>query len=453
MSLKFLNPCNGFLRVESEKSVFICDPWLSDGIYDGGWRTFPPVRNPQNAILGATHVYISHIHEDHFDLKVIDQLARDIFILLPKVYPFHVMQSKLLALGFKNIQILSPGEKYKFTDFSLEVIPPMNAFGQTSEAYDLENQQDQAAIAIDTGIVYTSDVGLKAILLADNFPYDLKAKGVNLDNYFECDLLAFPYNGLASDFPTCYFDFSIAEAQTIVAHVEEKRHKTLDNFINLIKPKLLLPYSSDFAVVGPQAKRFAEIAVGWWASKETVAKRYSAVHDIPAVYLYEGDVLTLSLTGYSCFKSSNLRPSLVEFANESFTEKTTSELLYSHLSQNLTDMEKMVDQSADHMFLFIDKLGIKTDWVIGIKVFDKTDWPQFYIDLKNRHVSHDIASNQKLLVCEIYSGYLVAIFTNKAHWNNAKLSFQLRWSRLPNIYDEALYKAMNFFHLPKNQNH
>ncbi len=33
--MKIQNPTNGFVRVESNDYVLVCDPWLSKGIFDG----------------------------------------------------------------------------------------------------------------------------------------------------------------------------------------------------------------------------------------------------------------------------------------------------------------------------------------------------------------------------------------------------------------------------------
>ena len=69
--MKIKNIHNAFTIVESGGHKIICDPWIEDGIFDGGWGIFPPVENIENYLDGTTHCFISHIHEDHFDLNAI----------------------------------------------------------------------------------------------------------------------------------------------------------------------------------------------------------------------------------------------------------------------------------------------------------------------------------------------------------------------------------------------
>ena len=72
--MKIKNIHNAFTIVESGGHKIICDPWIEDGIFDGGWGIFPPVENIENYLDGTTHCFISHIQEDHFDLKLDEQV-------------------------------------------------------------------------------------------------------------------------------------------------------------------------------------------------------------------------------------------------------------------------------------------------------------------------------------------------------------------------------------------
>ncbi len=45
----------------------LCDPWFTDGIYDGAWFQYPKLVSPLEKIGRYDFVYISHIHPDHYD--------------------------------------------------------------------------------------------------------------------------------------------------------------------------------------------------------------------------------------------------------------------------------------------------------------------------------------------------------------------------------------------------
>jgi UDP-MurNAc hydroxylase len=53
--------------IETVDTRICCDPWFSDGIYDGAWYQFPKVNDPIKSIGPIDFVFISHIHPDHYD--------------------------------------------------------------------------------------------------------------------------------------------------------------------------------------------------------------------------------------------------------------------------------------------------------------------------------------------------------------------------------------------------
>ena len=57
----------------------LCDPWFTDGIYDGSWYQYPKIRNPIELIGKHDIIYVSHIHPDHYDPVFIKEYL--------KVYP------------------------------------------------------------------------------------------------------------------------------------------------------------------------------------------------------------------------------------------------------------------------------------------------------------------------------------------------------------------------------
>ncbi len=91
------------ILIEAGSSKILCDPWFVPAFF-GSWFVFP--RNDQ---LGAeliakiespTHLYISHIHGDHFDEAFLaSHVSRDAIVLLPD-FPGHELERRLSNLGF-----------------------------------------------------------------------------------------------------------------------------------------------------------------------------------------------------------------------------------------------------------------------------------------------------------------------------------------------------------------
>jgi UDP-MurNAc hydroxylase len=436
------------VRLEAGGHCLLIDVWLKDGIYEGGWHTFPPVQDRETPLRGATHLYVSHIHEDHFDLETIAMLPRDIQVLLPRVYPFQVMQSKLRALGFSRIEVIETGKRSSVgSDLAIEVIAPMNSYGQQKHLYDLN--EEASPIAIDTGLIVRTGV-LSAVFLADNFPYDLDAAGASLERMSNCDLMAFPYNGTASDFPFCYNSFSDEQIRSIVRGNEKRRADALDNLIRRIHPKLLMPYSSDFAPAGPAAMRFAAVASEWWTDKQQVAKRYGTEHRVPSTYLWERDVLELDAQGYKVERGGLIRPSLVEALKLLSTDFPLTIRKYSQ-AVDRTALVEAIGMAAQNLFSAMDRYELKSNWILELKAIDAR-FDTVQVDLRERKVSNaKTGSERPCLSCEIDAGFLDAILWRQSHWNNAQLSFQLKWTRTPDQYDDGLYKSLSYFHVPVTQ--
>lgn len=53
--------------IETADGRILCDPWFTEGAYDGSWYQYPPVADPVATIGPVDLIYISHIHPDHYD--------------------------------------------------------------------------------------------------------------------------------------------------------------------------------------------------------------------------------------------------------------------------------------------------------------------------------------------------------------------------------------------------
>ena len=68
--MKITHLSNSFILVESTsgRTNIACDPWVGYGNY-GGWHSFPEFKSKDldNLMQSIHFVYISHLHDDHFD--------------------------------------------------------------------------------------------------------------------------------------------------------------------------------------------------------------------------------------------------------------------------------------------------------------------------------------------------------------------------------------------------
>ena len=448
--MKVENPVNGFVRLELDECVLLCDVWLSDGIFDGSWVHYPPLSHPDELLAGATHVFISHIHEDHYDVDALGRVARDAILLIPDVYPNHLMAATLRRLGFQDVRMLKPEAPSEVgPGLSVEVVGRMNAFGQELEHYD---QGDLPSMVIDTGVLIRGD-DVVIVLLGDNVPYCPEDAGESLERMKQCDLLGFSYNGAASDYPLCYDNLTDAAKRAIANEREDKRELANLALIERIGPKALLPYSSEFALRGPMAKQFA-LWCGdeWWANKTKAVERYASTTGVPAFALYEGDSLTVTPRGCESDRASSVPPPLIELAEQLYSPIPNPRERFRPV-HDAAEIESLLAQAAPHMFDRMDRYGLKSDWRLVLEL-DDLKGERWCLDLKRRRWARvtsgiEPAFERPTLCCRCEGNYLAALLRGESHWNNAMISFNLHWTREPNVFDRALYDALNFFHVPR----
>ena len=62
---------NSFITVEANNSIITCDPWIGK-TSDNGWFSYPIKSSSEveKKIFDSNFIYISHLHCDHYDLKL-----------------------------------------------------------------------------------------------------------------------------------------------------------------------------------------------------------------------------------------------------------------------------------------------------------------------------------------------------------------------------------------------
>ncbi|MGV9701106.1 MBL fold metallo-hydrolase [Streptomyces sp. NPDC003483] len=85
MKITFLGHAGAL--VEAGDVRLVCDPWFSaGGAFLSGWHQLPDNSHCLPLTYDATHVYVSHDHQDHFDAEVLNALDPTVTLLMPD-YP------------------------------------------------------------------------------------------------------------------------------------------------------------------------------------------------------------------------------------------------------------------------------------------------------------------------------------------------------------------------------
>lgn len=99
------------LHIETRYGSILCDPWVNPA-YFGSWFAFPDNSSLDWARLGqADYLYVSHMHQDHFDPALLrEHVSRDVTVLLPD-FPVPDLREHLERIGFSRFLVLPSGRE------------------------------------------------------------------------------------------------------------------------------------------------------------------------------------------------------------------------------------------------------------------------------------------------------------------------------------------------------
>ena len=112
------------ILIESPHGSIVCDPWFVPAFL-GSWFPFPRNDRLSDDLLArieaADHLYVSHLHGDHWDEPWLrDHLRRDITVLLPG-YPTRELERKMRGLGFTELVRTTDGEELPLGGWSIAI--------------------------------------------------------------------------------------------------------------------------------------------------------------------------------------------------------------------------------------------------------------------------------------------------------------------------------------------
>ena len=95
--------------VDTAAGGVLCDPWQSPA-YFASWFPFPDNSDVDFAAFKPDFLYISHLHRDHFDPKLLARsVAKSTTVLLPD-FPTDELRTALTDIGFRSFVQTRNGE-------------------------------------------------------------------------------------------------------------------------------------------------------------------------------------------------------------------------------------------------------------------------------------------------------------------------------------------------------
>jgi len=434
----------------------LCDPWFTDGIYDGSWYQYPKVKNPIELIGKHDLIYVSHIHPDHYDPKFIKEYL--------KVYPDTIV---LIAEGvFLDKKMDADGIPY----LSPTTIEPylrskgLPAYGstfmmaQTSEMF-FWNKTFIAIVPNDTGSISDIDTALVVRYQNDNW-FDTGDGArfhtvINMnDNQFykpqidRINELAFnresvkKYNNIialigytgAGSYPQTYY----TDDDTLEDKALEKKTLWFSRYVRMAKAldaQVNIPFAGQYILGG----------------KLSHLNQYRGVAD--AVEVLEFDPRAVVLEEGASIDTDTLRGTDERYGlydvedMERYASTLTKSMDYmndfKYLSPDKIPWERLLNKAAKNAFAKSEYTGDR--YYIIIKFWDKyfvcslTTGRALLVD----ELSDNYSTDSSLI--EIDYRYLFGLITGVYHWNNAEVGSQYNTTRVPDKFDRSVQRFLNFF--------
>jgi len=216
--MKFTILSHACLHVEHGSTSLLVDPWLFGSAYWRSWWNFPPVDTQYAKRLQPTHIFITHIHWDHFHGPSLRHYGKSVSILIPEDR-YDRMARDLKSMGFSNVTAIPHAKEVELGDGIR--IRPYLFFPFT-----------------DTALVIQSPT---TVLLDAN----------------DCKIVGLPLQQVLNDYPRIDFALrSHSSANTRVCHqyigeageaLDDRDNylRSFCNFMRAVRPRYTVPFASN----------------------------------------------------------------------------------------------------------------------------------------------------------------------------------------------------------------
>jgi UDP-MurNAc hydroxylase len=229
------------IKIITDDTRILCDPWFGSSAYDGTWQQFPRIKDKIKLVGDFDFIYISHIHPDHYCGETISELIHvlgDKKILIADWQEHqNFLAKKLASDGFQDHLEIS--NELLIGDTLIKIIP--NRTGSFSD--------------IDSALIVSSLKSRKSVLnindclLNQNFCDSInefkKRSGI------EFTLFCLGYTG-AGPYPQTYYS-PIREEKKLLQQAQSKKEQFFKRYltaISKIESKRRLPFAGKYVLKG-----------------------------------------------------------------------------------------------------------------------------------------------------------------------------------------------------------
>jgi UDP-MurNAc hydroxylase len=415
MKFEFIgNACGIFHGAKGSK--ILCDPWIVDGVFEGAWFHYPPLKTKIEDLQDVDAIYLSHIHPDHYDERFFN-FKKDVPIIILDEGP-NFLKRKLLSKGYSNLIEIKNGETKKFKEFELTIYKPF-----ASHIYE----ESFIGNLIDSAMVFKNDDYI-AINFNDNTP-TLESCEVLKKKFERIDLAMLNYNA-AGPYPSCFDNLNSDQKKEEHEKILKRNFDHLVDIIKILKPKSVLPFAGSYILGGKNVEKNDYLGTTTWDVCAEYLKNKQSISNIICMLenqLYDFKTKSL-LSEYIKINNNHMKKYLETIKSEKY------------------DYEN--DKKIDHNKLINDLDLAKKNLNSRIKKFNVSIKSNVFLNINNKDykVLNGTDAN-RTIKCEMDTRLLRRILDRKSHWNNAEIGCHITFNRSPNEMEPDIHKALCFLHL------
>lgn len=419
IKLRYLSHAS--ILIETDNFKMITDPWFFGPAFSNGWwLKKAPKFNLKNILNKIDFIYVSHNHPDHLHIETLNNLNKDINIIVPN-FRDKSTETLIKRLGFKNIIVCDFNKIYEAKEKAV--------FFSILKSGDFRE---------DSGI-FINLCGKKILLNVDsnNLNFGILPKNI--------DILLSSYAGGASGFPLCFENYNEDEKERIIKRNLKAQFSMVLNLINKTNPKYFMPYAGSFS---EYARRDNYIL------KNNKKNDISEIDNLFKKNLKKTKIIDYNLKDTLFYKKGSLEPQLLNLNTEKEIYKLNEEYISKYIAQSKDSVDKSnIDKIIKKYFIksnfqdnlilllvptndnfkthrnyyLIDFTNIKTQF----KIISKKEYKNFYENFNEK--------NKKLLILKVRTEAIINTINNKLPFEDLLIGFQCRVKRKPNVYNNKFW--------------
>jgi len=426
MSIKVSYIYSACIIIETEDCKILCDPWFTEGIYDGSWFHFPKVDDPLNLIGEVDFIYISHIHPDHYDPDFIKEYFNKFGehkILISNHKP-NFLFNKMKIDGFIPT-IIDEKKDMIIGSTSIGILPhKTGSIGDIDSALSIKYKKNQKEHVV---------LNVNDIIMDSKFIKKLKTLFPSID------ILLCGYTG-AGPYPQTYFSL---DDKSLIEEANRKKRQFFDRYKKLtdsLNSKINIPFAGKYILGG----------------KLTDLNDYRGVSDAVEILDFDKKAIVLddgadSFIDTQNFKASKTRTKrysrkkIIERCNEIRNKKMDYERLINEDEVNRLPLKRLIFKSYKNAikksevemdYYFIFDLGSEM-CIINV---NKNNEDIKFIDKKD-FIEMPVPRSEIIIDNRYFFGLMTLVY----HWNNAEVGSQYMVRRIPNEFNSKAQGFLNFF--------